>query len=288
MNSLTHVEKQKLERELNMAGGHVLKFSNRTFEEFFREVVRVQIFDSCYDLGSGSKANRVRAFWQIATDEQLKLFLSGLMEAWEFYANASIPESARTLFTKILVHLGGEIPETDSEKANTKDSNFTIGEELSKKLCAQLLEMTSLPPQKRGYEFERFLKELFDAYGMTARASFRITGEQIDGSFVLHNETYLLEAKWQNAPTGAADLHTFEGKLGEKASWSRGLFVSNSGFTADGLAAFGRGKRLICMDGFDLYEMLKLRLSVVEVLAAKTRRAAETGSPYMSVRDLFA
>lgn len=287
MNLLTHVEKQKLERELNMADGYVLNFSNRTFEEFFREVVRVQIFDSRYNLGSGSKANRVRAFWQIATDEQLRLFLSGLMEAWEIHANATIPASARTLFTKILVRLGGEVPETGYEEANTKYSNFTIGEELSKKLRAQLLEVTSLPPQRRGYEFERFLKELFDAYGMTARASFRITGEQIDGSFVLHNETYLLEAKWQNAPTGAADLHTFEGKLGEKASWSRGLFVSNSGFTPDGLAAFGRGKRLICMDGFDLFEMLRLRLSVVDVLAAKTRRAAETGSPYISVRDLF-
>ena len=57
------------------------------------------------------------------------------------------------------------------------------------------------------------------------------------------------EAKWQNAPTGAADLYVFEGKIHEKATWSRGLFVSNSGFSRDGLDAFGRGKRLVCMDG---------------------------------------
>ena len=145
-----------------------------------------------------------------------------------------------------------------------------------------------MPPQKRGYEFERFLRSLFDAYDLLARASFRLIGEQIDGSFVLHNETYLVEAKWQNAPTGAADLHTFEGKLGEKASWSRGLFVSNSGFTTDGLQAFGRGKRLVCMDGFDLSEMLRLRLSIVDVLEAKIRSAAETGCAYVPVRDLFA
>ena len=31
-----------------------------------------------------------------------------------------------------------------------------------------------------------------------------------DGSFVMHNETYLLEAKWENSPIGAAHLHTFE------------------------------------------------------------------------------
>ena len=63
MSGLTHIEKQKLERELGMAGGYVLSFSNRTFETFFREVVGVHIFDGRFDLGSGSKANRMRRFW---------------------------------------------------------------------------------------------------------------------------------------------------------------------------------------------------------------------------------
>ena len=45
MSSLTHIEKLKLERELGMGSGYVLAFSNRTFEEFFREVVGVQIYD---------------------------------------------------------------------------------------------------------------------------------------------------------------------------------------------------------------------------------------------------
>ena len=94
-------------------------------------------------------------------------------------------------------------------------------------------------------------------------------------------------SKWQNSPTGAADLHTFEGKPGEKASWSRGLFVSNSGFSDDGLHAFGRGKRVICMNGYDVSEMLRLKLSFVDVIDAKVRRAAETGSPFVTVRDLF-
>lgn len=147
--------------------------------------------------------------------------------------------------------------------------------------------MADLAPHSRGFAFERFLKDLFDAYGLSARSSFRLIGEQIDGSFVLNKETYLLEAKWQNAPTGAADLHTFEGKLSQKASWSRGLFLSNSGFSNDGLQAFGKGKRIVCMDGFDLSEMLRRRLSVIDVLEAKVRRAAETGRPFIPVRELF-
>jgi len=144
-----------------------------------------------------------------------------------------------------------------------------------------------MPPQQRGYEFEAFLKAMFDAYDLAGHASFRLVGEQIDGSFVLHNETYLLEARWQNSQSGVGDLHTFEGKLGEKAYWSRGLFVSISGFSPEGLQAFGRGKRIICMDGFDLSEMLRLKLSFVKVMDAKVRKAAETGSPFVTVRELF-
>ena len=284
MSSLTHIEKQKLERELGMESGYVLAFSNRTFEEFFREVVGVQIYDSRFDLGSGSKANRMRAFWQVATDEQLRLLFSGLLEGWDIYSNAPMPDSARILIQQILTKLGGVSVDSNLQQEEDADA---LEEGISKRLISRLLEVTSLPPQKRGYEFEIFLKELFDAYGLSARASFRLTGEQIDGSFVMHNETYLLEAKWQNPLTGVADLYTFEGKLGEKASWSRGLFISSSGFSSEGLQAFGRGKRIVCMDGFDLSEMLRRRLPFVKVLEAKVRKAAETGCPFVSVRDLF-
>lgn len=282
MGGLTHIEKQKLERELGMGGGYVLDFSNRTFEEFFREVVGVAIYDAQFSEGSGSKANRMRAFWRTASDKQLQSMLNGLLEGWDLYAKGPITESARTLLRQINARLGGgaAIPQSPP-------SYSSLDHAVAQKLAARLLEVSSATPQQRGYDFERFLRELFDAYELSARASFRLTGEQIDGSFVLHNETYLLEAKWQNAPIGAADLHVFEGKLQEKATWSRGLFVSNSGFTSDGLEAFGRGKRMVCMDGFDLSEMLRLRRHFTDVVAAKVRRAAETGSPFVPVRDLF-
>ncbi len=124
-------------------------------------------------------------------------------------------------------------------------------------------------------------------FGLQARDAFRLTGEQIDGSFVLEGETYLVEAKWQATQTGVADLHTFHGKIEQKAAWARGLFVSNSGFTENGLTAFGKGKRVICMDGLDLHDMLSRELLLNDVLAQKVRRAAETGYSFARVRDLF-
>lgn len=145
----------------------------------------------------------------------------------------------------------------------------------------------SLRPQAHGYAFEKFLKDLFDAHRLAAQERFRLRGEQIDGSFQFGNETYFVEAKWQGEPIGGAELHTFHGKVEQKAAWTHGLFVSNSGFTDEGLREFGRGKRVICMNGFDLYETLDRKIPLNHVLERKVGRAAETGSPFIRVRDLF-
>lgn len=156
------------------------------------------------------------------------------------------------------------------------------------KLAASLIAIATLDPQARGLRFEGFLNELFASFGLAPRGSFRITGEQIDGSFLLRGQTYLVEAKWHGPPIGFADLMTFSGKVGGKASWCRGLFVSESGFTMGGLEAFSRGRQtnLICVDGLDLYEVLTRRSSLVDMLDAKERRAAETNRAFVPVRDL--
>lgn len=155
-------------------------------------------------------------------------------------------------------------------------------------LAARLVEIGQLDPQQRGLKFEGFLGELFEGFGLAPRRDFRLVGEQIDGGFKLHGQTYLVEAKWHGPQIGFADLMTFSGKVAGKGSWARGLFVSNSGFTTDGLEAFARGRQtnLICADGLDLYEVLSRRVSLIEILEAKARRAAETNRAYVPVREL--
>jgi len=154
-------------------------------------------------------------------------------------------------------------------------------------LQRDLIALSSLDPQARGYAFEAFLSKAFAAFDLAPRSGFRNTGEQIDGSFVLHHQTYLVEAKWQNCKTDAADLRAFAGKVRDKVAWSRGVFISNSGFTDVGLEAFGRGHQVICIEGLDLYEALQRRLDLAEVIALKDRRAVETGRPFVRVRDLY-
>jgi hypothetical protein len=121
---------------------------------------------------------------------------------------------------------------------------------------------------------------------MLAKDRFRLRGEEIDGSFVLDHETYLFEAKWKFELTGVDDLLVFDGKLGSRAAWARGLFVSYTGFTDGGLTAFGRGRRTICMNGQDFDEALSRELPLDYIIREKVRRAVETGAPFTPVRDL--
>ena len=68
MSSLTINDKQVLEKLFQMSSGYVLNFSDRTFAEFFKDDVQVDIYDAKYHYASGSKANRMRGFWQAASD----------------------------------------------------------------------------------------------------------------------------------------------------------------------------------------------------------------------------
>ena len=131
--------------------------------------------------------------------------------------------------------------------------------------------------------------ELFEACDLAPRAAFRLTGEQIDGSLQFQGQTYLIEARWWAEQMAEAALLVFSGKVGGKAEWSRGLFISISGFTEQGLEGFSRGKptNIICMDGLDLYHVMSGGLDLRTVIERKARIAAETNRAFVPVRELF-
>lgn len=267
--------------------GYVLNFSDATFSQFFAEEINVDIDDPAYAVNGGSKGKRLRCYLQMV---EISAVVKTLRALWEYReairmreGKAETVENAQGRLLSLINRLEGK---PDAQPAGEPPKPAYDRPRLLK-LREGLIGFVQLSPQARGYAFEALLRDLFNVYGLQAREPFRLKGEQIDGSFVLQGETYLVEAKWQEAPTGVADLHTFHGKLEQKAAWTRGLFVSNSGFTEDGLAAFGRGKRVVCMDGLDLFETLSRELPLNHVLESKVRRAAETGQPFARVRDLF-
>ena len=82
MSTLTNIEKMKLEKLLGMAGGYVLDFSDRTFSEFVATATGENISDQKYLYNSGSKANRLRAFWNIESDQKVGKLLLELLNFW--------------------------------------------------------------------------------------------------------------------------------------------------------------------------------------------------------------
>jgi hypothetical protein len=281
---------QLIDALFDMGGGYVMDFSDRTFAQFIASETGVDIDQPRYTFEGTSKAKRLRYFLNTCTPEAR---LKTLLALWEYReatrrrkgAQESMPH-AENEFYSLVERLGGQRPRAARAAAG---GGLARGLDLARAqaLKAQLLALGSLEPQQRGYAFERFLRDVFDANGLAPRASFRLVGEQIDGSFEAAGETYLLEAKWTGPAIGVGDLRSFNGKVEDKAAWTRGLFVSQSGFTEDGLHAFGRGRRLICMDGLDLSDMLDGSLLLADVIARKVRRAAESGEAFVRVRDLY-
>ena len=289
--SLKHIRTMDMlviDNVFGMGDGYVLNFSNRTFSEFFAEELGVDVDQPRWSVNGGSKAKRLRTYLRQADRETASRTLQAL---WEYRETSGlvvdhpvIGEDARTAFFRIIERLGGTPPA--STTPDTDQAPQGPDPDLANKLATRLITISDIDPQRRGYEFEKFLKDAFDAFGLAARAWFRLRGEQIDGSLSLGQETYLLEAKWTNAQVDGATLRSFNAKVEDKARWSRGLMVSQSGFTTQGLHALGRGKSVVCMDGLDLHDTLTRGLDLSAVIAAKVRRAAETGMPFVPVREL--
>jgi len=288
MANLRTIDVVFLDDVFDMSGGYVLNFSDRTFSQFFSEELSIDIDDPIYARNGGSKGKRLRCFLQTVDKPMVVRTLNALWEYREAMrqrsGQADKIENSHSRLLSLINRIEGR---TGNSQASIQVPSPSLNRLRLAQVKNDLVALTSLEPHNRGYAFEKFLKNLFDTYGLAPKEPFLLKGEQIDGSFQFGNETYLVEAKWHSKPMGVAELHTFHGKIEQKAAWTRGLFVSESGFTEEGIVAFGRGKRLICMDGFDLYEMLNREIPLTEVLDRKIRQAAETGAPFVRVRDLF-
>ena len=83
MSGLSGIEKAKLEKLFEIGGGYVLDFSNRTIQEFILDSVVIDIFDNKYDYASGSKANRLRAYWNEESNYLVSKLISEMLEYWK-------------------------------------------------------------------------------------------------------------------------------------------------------------------------------------------------------------
>jgi len=265
--------------------GYILDFSDKTMREFFDEEFAINIEDDQYRKDGGSKAKRLRRFIKETDRETVLVVLEKLWKRRKTINSPALIPQEEMLYAQLIERLKNAdvissfgIPPARTERINTVDYKYLIN---------QMLIMKDMKPQERGYRFESWLNELFSAFSLSPKAGFRITGEQIDGSFTLHNEIYLIEAKWHSQKTAAPDLHVFQGKLEQKATWARGVFISWQGFSSETFEAWGRSKSIICVTGYDLYHMLMNNISLIDMLEKKIRLAAEKGDYNVNIEKLY-
>ena len=84
MSSVKMLERECFENLFGMDSGYVIKFTNPTFREFFRENACVDIYSAKYSAKGDSKAKRLRAFIEIEADPLVGKVLSELLEFWRY------------------------------------------------------------------------------------------------------------------------------------------------------------------------------------------------------------
>lgn len=120
------MEKKKLERILGMASGYVLDFSNRTFEEFVYDCTGKEIYDEKYNLNSGSKANRMRAFWEIESNYVVGKLLGDIFDDWDEYKGFYNNDVPNEDVLKIVQRLksSAPVPDIDAVIPNSEEKDF--------------------------------------------------------------------------------------------------------------------------------------------------------------------
>ncbi len=181
------------------------------------------------------------------------------------------------------------IAERRRQQAEKLQANQAIRDKLNDIKARYMTLVTSTNKQARGFDLEKIMYDIFELFDLDPKASFRNTGEQIDGGFSLEGTDYLFEAKWLQGLIGAKSLDAFARKVERKLENTLGVFMSINGFTTDGVSAHSSGKTsIILMDGSDLMAVFEERIDFVSLLLRKKRHAAQTGNIYLRIHEILA
>ncbi len=105
-SAVTTLDLRAVETVLQMGGGYVLDFSNRTFAEFFEEF-GVDIDDDRYFAGGSSKANRLRTFLRTTEPPLTGQVLAGLLQHRLASQASKLPERDLANYGRLVERLGG-------------------------------------------------------------------------------------------------------------------------------------------------------------------------------------
>lgn len=287
MANFSSIEREMMEDAFGMRGGLVLDFTNRTFSEFIEEHLGYDPYTKP-QYSTLSKAKILRAILKDEADSFSGKIIIALIQYREF---KEISNSGDKYIHKLL-----ELAKIKMSKLNhSASSNSSKGTPISKfnpqKHLADLLAIdnSQSTPQQKGYAFEKFLNQLFNALSLNPRTSYRTDRDQIDGSFLLDGNTILLEAKYQSSSPSKNDFILFSNKIATKSQFARGMFICQSKIPQNIIEYFKLtvGKQIIAMTVEELYMILSDSQDILQILRKKFRYLDETGVVFKHYRDLI-
>jgi hypothetical protein len=111
-----------------MGSGYVLNFSNRTIEEFILDSTGRAIYDSRYDYGSGSKANRLRAFWNVEPNPVVGKLMGDILdygtEERIFAKDNPVLSDCRQVVVRLMQHV--PVAELDALTTLSDEKDFEV------------------------------------------------------------------------------------------------------------------------------------------------------------------
>lgn len=153
-------------------------------------------------------------------------------------------------------------------------------------LRERFVAMKELDGQRRGYELEKLICELYRISNVPVEEPFKIIGEQIDGAIKYDGHFYLMEIRWREEKAAQSDIASLMIKVEGKLE-ARGLFLSMNGYTAEVLKSLPTGKslRILLFDGIHLANVIYGMYTLGELLEHAISQASTRGNIYCS-RDL--
>jgi len=180
-----------------------------------------------------------------------------------------------------------DLIERQRKAAEKLKANVAVRQKLEEIKTRYMSLVMSQDVQGRGFELEKVMYDIFELFDLDPKASFRNTGEQIDGAFSLYGTDYIFEARWQHELVSAAALDAFGSKVRRKLENTLGVFLSINGFSPEGIIAHcSGGAVIILMDGTDLMAVFEERIDLVSLLLRKKRHAAQTGNIYLRFHEI--